>query len=153
MRNIQNGRTALPITPLPWFARLEVLANDAEVAAPRESGDLVTRLHALLSASPAQRGGIADRTLPGVDHALIAAGGHLSAVLALMPRRAAWMMSACAGGELCMATVLVPGMVEEVTGQGATPALALVAALAMAAAGGAMGLGDGDEDGPAPRFA
>lgn len=73
---------------------------------------------------------------PGVPRELvevmIAARAFESAALAVIGPQAAWMVSK--GSEnACLASVLLPGLREEITREGATPALALIAAWASAA--------------------
>lgn len=63
---------------------------------------------------------------------MIAAGAFESAALAVIGDQATWMLSK--GGEgRCLASLILPGMSEEVTSEGATPALALLGAWASAA--------------------
>jgi hypothetical protein len=75
-------------------------------------------------------------TAQSVSHELvevmIAAQAFESAALAVIGPQAAWMVSK--GSENgCLASILLPGMTEEVTRKGATPALALIGAWASAA--------------------
>jgi len=150
MKSIQNRSTDLfRIMPPLWYARLEALANAAEIAAPADAGRLIGRLNDLLGTAP--QDAIACGPRPTDIDALIAVGGETSAVLALLPPRAAWMLSSRAEGDLFLATIVLPGMIEEITAQGASAALALVAATAMAVAGGNMMIDD--DTGPSPRFA
>ena len=156
MKNIQNRSfDVLRLTPAPWFARLEEIASDAEVAAPTEAGALLMQLQALIALAPQHRGGIDDgAAVPGAEiAAMIAAGADTSAALAMLPRRSAWMLSSGADGGLFLATLVLPGMIDDVTAQGASPALALIAAMAMAVAGGSMLIDRDDDNGPCPRFA
>lgn len=134
-------------TPIDRLVRLEVLANDAEVAGPGECAQLLLRLRALIAASEPSAGDIVIGRAVIDDarfDALIDAGADMSAALALLPRRAAWMLSSRAEGDLFLATILLPGMIEEVTGQGASAALAMVAGTALAMAGGSMAINDCD---------
>ena len=63
---------------------------------------------------------------------MIAAGAFETAALAVIGDHATWMLSK--GGEgRCLASLILPGMSEEVTSEGATPALALLGAWASAA--------------------
>jgi hypothetical protein len=66
---------------------------------------------------------------PALFQVMIAAGAYESAALALIGKEAAFMLSRSGAGR-CIATVLAPGMKAEITGEGATPALALLAAWA-----------------------
>lgn len=150
MKSIQNRSTDLfHLMPALWYARLEALANAAEVAAPADAARLLNRLNDLLASAP--QDAIASGPHPADLDALIAVGGETSAVLALLPARAAWMLSSRAEGDLFLATILLPGMIEDITAQGASAALALIAATAMAVAGGSMMIED--DAGPDPRFA
>ena len=150
MKSIQNRSTDLfRMMPALWYARLEALANAAEVATPADAAVLLRRLHDLLGNAP--HDAIANGPRPADIEALLASGGETSAALALLPTRAAWMMSSRAEGDLFLATLLLPGMIEDITGQVASAALALVSAIAMAVAGGSMMIGD--DAGPDPRFA
>jgi hypothetical protein len=63
---------------------------------------------------------------------MIAAGASESAALAMIGTDAAWMLSRGAV-DSCLASVILPGMTEEVTAQACTPALALLAAWSSAA--------------------
>lgn len=68
---------------------------------------------------------------PAMIEVMIAAGAFESAALALIGSDAAWMLSRSGEGR-CLASVIAPGMTGEADGEGATPALALLAAWAMA---------------------
>jgi hypothetical protein len=63
---------------------------------------------------------------------MIAAGAFESAALTVIGSEATWLVSK-GGDGTCLASVLLPGMTEEVTCQGASPALALLGAWASAA--------------------
>jgi hypothetical protein len=63
---------------------------------------------------------------------MIAAGAFESAALAVIGDNATWMVSKGGDGR-CLASLILPGMSEEVTSEGATPALALLGAWASAA--------------------
>jgi hypothetical protein len=67
---------------------------------------------------------------PAMIEVMIAAGAFESAALALIGSDAAWMLSRSRAGR-CLASVIAPGMTAETDGEGATPALALLAAWAM----------------------
>lgn len=65
-----------------------------------------------------------------VAHAIermLDAGAALSAMLAIIGPDAPFMLS-CGEGQACMATILASDGCEEITGEGTTPALALLAA-------------------------
>ncbi|MCB2047556.1 MAG: hypothetical protein KDE32_04935 [Novosphingobium sp.] len=72
------------------------------------------------------------RYSPRMIEVMIAAGAGESAALAMIGKDVAWMLSKGAV-DSCMASVILPGMTEEVTMQASTPALALLAAWASAA--------------------
>jgi hypothetical protein len=63
---------------------------------------------------------------------MLAAGAFESAALAVIGDEATWMVSKGAEGRY-LASLLLPGMTEEVTREGASPALALLGAWASAA--------------------
>lgn len=74
------------------------------------------------------------RTTRSLDmvEVMIAAGAFESAALVVIGDDANWMVSK--GGEgRCLASLILPGMSEEVTSEGASPALALLGAWASAA--------------------
>ncbi len=63
---------------------------------------------------------------------MIAAGAYESGALAVIGTDATWIVSK--GGEgRCLASIVLPGMSEDVSAEGASPALALLAAWAKAA--------------------
>ncbi len=68
--------------------------------------------------------------LPAVSRleAMLACGAQESAALALLPQGASYLLSR-GEGDMCLASVVLPLSGEEVTAEGANPALALLAAL------------------------
>jgi hypothetical protein len=80
-----------------------------------------------------QARGLARAKVPSrMFEVMIAAGAFESAALLLLGEDAAWMLSRGARGR-CLASLLLPGMSEEVTCEAASPALALLGAWACAA--------------------
>ena len=69
---------------------------------------------------------------PAFIEVMIAAGAFESAALALIGKDTGWMLSRSCNGR-CLASIIAPGMSGEVTAEGASPALALLAAWASAA--------------------
>ena len=77
-----------------------------------------------------QARGLARAKVPSrMFEVMIAAGAFESAALLLLGEDAAWMLSRGARGR-CLASLLLPGMSEEVTCEAASPALALLGAWA-----------------------
>ncbi|HWU03015.1 MAG TPA: hypothetical protein VN222_09785 [Novosphingobium sp.] len=119
-----------------WQLRMAELCRDCAQAEAGEEEGLLQVAHNLLAIAPHGNGGI-DATL--ADHLppraafqrLLGAGAHDSAALALMPEQGSFLLSRSGGGA-CIASVLLPGMDEELTSEGESPALALVSALAAA---------------------
>lgn len=68
---------------------------------------------------------------PQLIEVMIAANAFESAALALVRTDATWMLSKGGDGR-CLASMVLRGMTEEVTCDGATPALALLGAWAIA---------------------
>jgi len=119
--------------PRQWRARADELARKAEAAGVGASADVLRAAAGLLALAP--WGMVCRLPAPAALEALLAARAYASAALALLPADAAYMLS-CGGGEGgCIATVLLPGMAEEVTMPGGSAALALVAALLAGLAG------------------
>ncbi len=99
------------------------LQRFAELCATSGLADQARRLHEALTLTRA-----AGRDMIRV---MIAAGAFESAALAVIGGEATWIVSK--GGEgRCLASVVLPGMSEEVTSEGASPALALLGAWASA---------------------
>lgn len=107
---------------------------------PRRDGKLQRLAGLCATSGPADQASLLHEALmlsaPRVPRELvevmIAARAFESAALAVIGPQAAWMLSK--GSEnACLASVLLPGMNEEITREGATPALALIAAWASAA--------------------
>lgn len=100
------------------------LQRFAELCATSGLADQPRRLHEALTLTRAGRS-------PDLVKVMIAAGAFESAALAVIGDQATWIISR--GGEgRCLASVLLPGMAEEVTGEGVSPALALLGAWAKA---------------------
>jgi hypothetical protein len=93
-------------------------------SAPQEEADRVRDALALLARSPDRIGPLPD---PARIEAMLAADAAESAALALTGGETGFMLSRGAGGT-CLATIALPGGEEDVTAEGATVALALLAA-------------------------
>ena len=130
---------ATPMAPLTktasqWRIALAQLCQDSALAQPGEESAMLRLGHALLSNLPDPRSSLGDHLPPAARfEALLAAGAHDSAALALVPEMGSYIVSRAGEGG-CMASVLLPGMEEEMTSEGESPALALVSALAAALA-------------------
>lgn len=101
------------------------LQRFAQLCASSGPADQAHRLHQALTLTKAARA----REMIEV---MIAAGAYESAALAVIGAEATWILSKGGDGR-CLASVVLPGMSEEVTSQGATPSLALLGAWASAA--------------------
>ena len=100
------------------------LQRFAELCATSGPADQARRLHEALTLTRAARA----REMIEV---MIAAGAYESAALSVIGDQATWIVSK--GGEgRCLASVVLPGMSEEATSEGASPALALLGAWASA---------------------
>jgi hypothetical protein len=142
-------RATLTMTPGEWRLRLAQLCQDSAMAEQGQEDTMLRLGHGLLASQPDPASTLADHLPPLARfEALLAAGAHDSAALALVPEGGSYIMSR-AGEGMCMASVMLPGMAEEVTSEADSPALALVSALAAALACG----GHADELAPRPDAA
>lgn len=134
--------SGLSMTTSEWRLRLAELCQASALAECGEEDGLLRQGHALLANLPDQRSTLADHLPPMARfEALLAAGAYDSAALALMPEAGSYMLSR--GGEGgAMASVLLPGMEEEMTSEAESPALALMSALAAALASTGLTVGD-----------
>jgi len=109
--------------PDPWY--LHKLRRLAEMCRNGALEDQPRRIR--------QARGLARAQVPSrMFEVMIAAGAYESAALLLLGEDAAWILSR--GGEgRCLASLLLPGMSEEVTCEAASPTLALLGAWACAA--------------------
>jgi hypothetical protein len=125
--------SGLTMTTSEWRLALAQLCQASALAECGEEDVLLRQGHALLASLPDQRSTLADHLPPMARfEALLAAGAYDSAALA-DARSGSYMLSR--GGEGgAMASVLLPGMEEEMTSEAESPALALMSALAAALA-------------------
>ena len=135
MAKSEPGLATLIPAPLDlgeWCAQTTALGQGAADGEWVEQGECLREAFALLTLAPRGLGAWLNE-LPARSRfdTMLAAGCWESAALALLPEEAAWMVSRAAEGD-CMASVLLPGETDEATSHGASPALALVAALAAA---------------------
>ncbi|MDE1915781.1 MAG: hypothetical protein KGJ57_05660 [Sphingomonadales bacterium] len=130
----RTAYAALTMTPGEWRLRLAQLCQESANAACGQEDAYLRLGHGLLASLPAASHPLSAHLPPLARfEALLAAGAHDSAAMALVPEGGSYMVSrACEGGS--MATVMLPGMDEEVTIQAHSPALALISALAAALA-------------------
>lgn len=113
-----------------WRPCLQDFLYDCAASTPGEQADRIREAHTLLRSAP-ENLPIAD--LPGerAVEAMLAASAYASASLTLLGGKTAFMLSRGLDGS-SLATVVLPGQGEEMTAEGETPALALLAALASA---------------------
>lgn len=101
---------------------LRQFADLCRSSAPADQARRVREARALIRAGQS----------PAMIEVMIAASAFESAALTLIGNEAAWLISKSAEGS-CLASVVLPGMSEEATCEGATPALALLGAWAVGA--------------------
>jgi hypothetical protein len=122
------------MTASEWRLRLAQLCQDSALAEPGEEDAMLRLGHTLLVNLPDPHSALGDHLPPAARfEALLAAGAHDSAAFALVPEAASYIISRAGEGG-CIASVMLPGMEEEMTSEGESPALALVSALAAALA-------------------
>ncbi|MDE2405833.1 MAG: hypothetical protein KGM17_14285 [Sphingomonadales bacterium] len=118
--------------PRSWSRRLGLLAAVACEADPAQEPALLREALAVLTVAPSLH---APRfaALPRDDRfeRLLATGALESAALALLPADAAYILSRGTQG-IVLASVVLDGEDQELAAEGATPGLALLAALAAA---------------------
>ena len=115
-----------------WRAGLADLALQCSCAEPAEAPQLLSELHALMLAAPAEFGWLRAK-LPSEQRiaVLLRSAATISAALALAEHRAGYMLSQAPGGR-AMATLVLVGGAAETGCSAADPALALAGALAQA---------------------
>jgi hypothetical protein len=125
----------MPITIREWRMRLTDLCRSSALA-PLQDEDAMLRMgYHLLACLPETESLLGDHLPPLAQFdTLLAAGAHDTAALTLIPESGSFLLSRNSDG-ICLASVLLPGLEEEMTSEGTTPALALVSALAAALAG------------------
>jgi len=126
--------TRMPITVREWRMRLTDLCHRSAMAEAQDEGAMLRMGYHLLSRLPDNDSLLADHLPPQARFdTWLAAGTHDSAALALIPETGSFLLSRNGDGT-CLASVMLPGLDEEMTSEGTTPALALVSALAAALA-------------------
>ena len=112
-----------------WRERVSELCAACVDALPPEGPARLREGLALLTLAPEQDLPATD-CLPGVAsvEAMLACGAEVSAALALLPKGASFLLSR-GEDDTCLASVILPLSTEEVTAEGASPSLALLAAL------------------------
>ena len=105
--------------------RDRILQRFAELCAASGPADQARRLREALALTRATRA-------RDMIEVMIAAGAFESGALAVIGADATWIVSKGGTGR-CLASIVLPGMSEEVSAEAASPALALLAAWAKAA--------------------
>ncbi len=126
----QDTLTSLP--EVDWKARMRAFLIDCAASAPAEQADRIREAVPLLQQACVLH---ADCPEPEVDaerlDAMLDAGAYESAVLVLIGRETAFMLSRGGSGS-CLASAVRPDGAEETIAEGATLALALLSAHAAA---------------------
>lgn len=118
--------------PNSWFDALGELAIACAGAFAEDEGALLRRLHGLIerAPSPVFLEGIVP-TDPALFDAMVSLGAATSAALSLIGEDAGYMLSRDSAGQY-LASVMLPGRLEEATTGADSAALAIVGALAIA---------------------
>jgi hypothetical protein len=112
-----------------WRMRLEELGMACRMSEPAGQADGIREAFDLLMLTPVSYlTQLKPRLAEAKLEAMMGAGAHESAALALLPAGAGYMLSRGPNGDH-LASVILPESDEEMTAGGATAALALVAAL------------------------
>jgi hypothetical protein len=122
----------LAMTAGEWRLRLAELCCDCPEALPSEGAEQLSKAHDLLALAPDAPGmeTLLDHLPPRARFdTLLEVGAYDTAAAALMPESASYILSRSTDGE-CLASVLLPGMDEEMTSQAQSPAMAMISALA-----------------------
>lgn len=102
--------------------------HDCVASAPCEAADRLREARCLFAAAGCGPAGIPAMLPAAAAHeAMLASGSFESAALALLGADASFMLSR-GGNGVCLASIALPGCTAEVTAEGTTPALALLAA-------------------------
>ncbi|WP_068089687.1 hypothetical protein [Novosphingobium rosa] len=126
--------TRMPITIREWRLRLTDLCRMSALAPVQDENAMLRMAYHLLACLPETDSLLGDHLPPLAQFdTLLSAGAHDTAALALIPESGSFLLSRNGDGT-CLASVLLPGLEEEMTSEGTTPALALVSALAAALA-------------------
>ena len=124
----------LPQTPAPdsWFDAMDDIALACAGAFADDEGALLRRFHGLLghAPSPVLLAGLAQPDAALFD-ASVSLGAATSAALSLIGEDAGYMLSRDSSGQH-LASIILPGRLEEATAGADTAALAIVGALAVA---------------------
>jgi hypothetical protein len=132
--------TAQHDTERNWQACLADMVFACAVATPQQAGTLINAVSELLQAAPSGwHAQFRDAPSAAVLAPLIAAGGEVAAVMALIEGRGSYMLSHGPGGTH-LATVVFEECGEEASAEGRSAALALLGALAGSLAGSALNL-------------
>ena len=129
-----SGRSAPGKAVAGWRRQLGELALACAGSFPSEEAQRLRDMHRLLAKAPTSavlRGAV----VPDAERLeqLIAAEASSAAALALLGSQCGYLLSRGAGGQH-LASVVLPGAVEEISASGDTLTLALVGALALALA-------------------
>lgn len=118
--------------PESWFDALGELALTCAGSFPDEEARLLRQLYHLVANAPSP-GFLAGVVQPDIAQfeASVGIGAMESAALSLLGDDAGYMLSRGSGGQH-LASIILPGRVEEATAGADTAALAIVGALAMA---------------------
>ena len=137
------------MTASQWRMALAQLCQDSAEAEPGQEEAMLRLVHALLANLPDASSALGDHLPPAARfEALLAAGAYDSAAFALVPELGSFIVSRAGEGG-AMASVMLPGMEEEMTSEAETPALAMISALAAALAS----CGDAAHKAPAAQTA
>ena len=123
-----------------WHGRMEDFLYDCAASAAIEEADRIREACRLLAQPPAaiapQGEQLVARPVPAdAIAAMLEAGAAESAVMALLAPEVGYMLSR-GGNGVCLASVVLPDGTEEVTAEGSTLALALLAGLVSAVLAG-----------------
>lgn len=116
-----------------WRLRLAELCRDCATADAGDEAQQLRLAHWLLALAPDHPdedwSALVDHLPPRATfEGLLRLGAYDSATLSLMPEMAGYILSRSGGG-VCIASVLLPGMDEEITAEAESSALALLSAL------------------------
>ena len=115
-------------SPNVWKTRMRALQRDCVASVPKEQAARIREAARLLGGRGARVAGCPPIAISSnALEAMLSAGAFESAVLHVMGSEAAFMLSRGGNGS-CLATVVQPDGAEEMIAEGATPALALLAA-------------------------
>lgn len=117
---------------IAWQARVRDFLFDCAGSGPESQAERIRDAFLLFDLAPDAARPMLSRLPREVElENMLAIGAYESAAMALLGRDAGFMLSR-GGNGCCMASVVLPNMAQEMTGEGATVALALLAAQAAA---------------------